>query len=270
VETNVRSRIYRRAINVGAIIGLVLLASGPVQAATLWSNGAVNTVESGDNRCDSGPNLCGNTGGAFWTIFDNFNIPAASQPWLVTSLDFTDFLVSAPKADIGNTNWSIWSGDPLLGGTLVGSGTVKATLTDIIGPCGTGNICLELFTVNLSTPLFLAKGVTYYLGTTTTVVPTNGAEGTFRAFSAGGNTAPGGTPNGLAHWEQSNGSSTGVPGSSWTAGSLDSTFPSASFKETATAFDINGTLAPVPEPGTMTLIGMGLVVCWLCVRRRTA
>ena len=204
-------------------------SGGPASAyaGTLWSNGAVNTTLSGDNRCDSGPNLCGNVGSTSSTIFDNFNIPAASMPWAVGGFDFTDFLLNGTNSDYKSTAWSIWNGDPLSGGRLVASGTATAVPTLVAGTCGNGSTCVELFAVTLSSAVNLASGNTYYLGTTNTITPTNGNEETVRAFAAGGNTAPGGTANSLQRWEQSNGTTSGIVGSVWTSGSSNFTFPGA-------------------------------------------
>ncbi len=246
---------YGKALKI-AIGGFVALtAIGGVQASTLWSNGAVNTSLTGDNRCDSGPSLCGNSGSTFWTVFDNFNVPAASKPWVVSGFDFSDFLVNGPVGDYKSTAWSIWSGDPLSGGHLVASGSATAALSLLIGTCGSGSTCLETFTVALGVPIELLAGNTYYLATTNTLLPTSSGEATLRAFAAGGNTAPGGTTNAIMRWEQSNGSTSGILNSAWMAGTSNNTFPGGlNINETATAFDIQGSLAP--EPGTLTLLGI--------------
>lgn len=198
------------------------------------------------------PTCAATRGSTFWTVFDNFNVPAASKPWAVSGFDFSDFLVNGPVGDYKSTAWSIWNGNPLSGGTLLASGSATAALSLVSGTCGTGSTCLETFTVTLGAPIELASGNTYYLGTTNTLSPTNSNESTLRAFAAGGNTAPGGTANTLLQWEQSNGT---ISGSSWQAGANNYTFPGAlSISETATAFDIQGSLAP--EPGTLTLLGI--------------
>jgi hypothetical protein len=241
------------------LIGLTVAVPPGAYAGTLWSNGTVNTTFASDNRCDSGPNLCGNSGSTSWTIFDNFNVPAASKAWVVSGFDFTDFLIDGTNSDYKSTAWSIWNGDPLFGGKLVASGTATAVPTLVSGVCGNGNTCIELFAVTLGSTVNLASGNTYYLGTTNTLTPTNSGETTARAFAAGGNTTPGGTADSLQRWEQSNGSTSGTLGSSWISGSNNFTFPGTlGINEAATAFDINGTLATVPEPGAMTLVGMAL------------
>jgi hypothetical protein len=245
---------------------------------TLWSNGAINTMMSSDNRCDFGPNACGSV--ANWTIFDNFSIPASSKPWIVSSFSFSDFLVNVPNlSDYTSTAWSIWSGDPLSGGKLVASGTQHAGLSLVAGSpsCGASSTCLETFTITLGgTGVGLANGGTYYIGTSNTVNQTGSFESFLRAFAAGGNTAPGGTANPLQRWEQSNGCvmvngvcSTSAPaGSSWTGGVNNNIFPGANgIAETATAFDVTGDFAP--EPGTFTLLSLALAGMCYIYRRRT-
>lgn len=262
---------FDRALKLGISASFVLLAVGGLQAANvLWSNGAVSTGLSNDNRCDGGPNICTTTGtGPGWTIFDNFNIPASSKAWAVSGFDFTDFLVNGSPTDIKSTTWSIWNGDPLSGGKLVGSGSATPS-TSASGTCGVFSTCLVTFTVNFTGgSLFLASGNTYYLGSSNVIPVVNTNEATLRAFAAGGNTAPGGTANPLQKWEQSNGSTSGVVGSSWTLGGTDNSFPGTfGIAETATAFDINGVLAP--EPTTLTLLGVALAGFCFLRRRRVA
>lgn len=245
---------------VGRLLGgacILLGAAGMAQASDLWSNGAVNTTFSSDNRCESEAGTCGNT--TAWTIFDNFNIPSSAHyGWDVTGFDYSAFLVNGAASDYETTDWSIWNGDPLSGGKLVASGSTMATLSTISGTCGSGSTCLEEFTVTIASRI-LPPGNTYYLGVSDVVRQTNTGEATFRAFASGGNTAAGGTANTLARWEQSNGSTTGVTGSSWTAGTVNNTFPGAlGVNEGSTAFDIQGTLA-TPEPAGLTLVGLALL-----------
>ena len=256
------SGFVRGLMPVPALIGFVcaLFAPGDAGATTLWSNGAVVTNLTGDNRCDSGPNTCGGK----WTVFDNFNVPTLSL-WSVNGFDFTDFLSNMPISDYTSTTWVIFAGDPLSGGTKVASGTSTASLSNISGTCGNGSTCLEQFSISGLAPIVLGSG-TYYLGTSNTISVNNPNEATLRAFAAGGNTAPNGTPNPLAKWEQSNGT---VSGNNWTAGSTNNSFPGAlGLNEGATAFEITSTPSSTPEPGAFLLVSSGIFGVLLARRAR--
>jgi hypothetical protein len=58
----------RRVLQVGTALTLIWLNSGGVNAATLWSNGAISTSPV-NTVCDTGPNTCGNSGGC---LLDGF------------------------------------------------------------------------------------------------------------------------------------------------------------------------------------------------------
>jgi hypothetical protein len=269
VDTKIKLKgAFDRALSLGIGVSLVLLAAAGLQAAPLWTNGAVNTFSSNLNQCDSGPNSCGSVAG--YTIFDNFNVPMNSKAWAVSGFDFTDFLF-APTTDYKSTSWSIWNGDPLKGGTLVASGSAVASLSNPSATCAVNIGCLQTLTVTFNTGanVTLASGNTYYLGTSNVLA--SGTESSTRAFAAGGNTAPGGTGTSLGNWEQSNGSTNGIIGTTWTQGSINNVFPQntpGGVNQTATAFDINGALAP--EPGTLTLLTLAFAGLCFVLRRRVA
>jgi hypothetical protein len=211
-----------------------------VQGA-LWTNGTVSTTPSG-TICEG---ACGSISGTpVFTIFDNFTVTGAG--WTVNGFDYSDFFVNTPTTQYQSTNWSIWLGDPLSGGTLVASGNNIATLGT--PDCTVGvNTCLVQLTVN-NLSVHLNAG-TYFLGTGS--LETGGST-TYRAYASG---------NGLPGFQQSNGSTSGVPGSHWTLGSVNS-FISGS----DSAFDILGN--PIPEPGTFALMGLAITGLWLTQRRR--
>ena len=258
----------------------MLCAAGGLQAGALWTNGSyVTPANTNTYRCDS---VCGTNPAppTQWTIFDNFTVPTGPLGWAVSGFDYTDLLVGTPTTEYSKTNWSLWQGNPLTGGTLVASSLTRGATFSIAAVNGAtcpgtiANCTVDMITVNFTGgSVVLAPGQTYYLGSST--VMANAADTSFRAFSTGGNTAAGGVANATVGWGQSMGTTTGVIGSTWST-SNTSNWPNytsgqisnpAAFNEAATAFDINGQL--VPEPGTVTLISLALGgLCWL--RRRKA
>jgi hypothetical protein len=183
-------------------------------------------------------------------VFDSFSV--ASPGWIVTGFDITDFFYATTTSEYTSTKWSLWSGDPLAGGTLVATNTSVGVVGTASGACGGSNsACSAVITVTLSSGVFLAAGSNYYLGTSNNLK--QGTDITERAFSAGHN----GVPDG---WEASNGS---IVGSSWfTCPTCTSTTTTGS----DTAFDILGNV--VPEPGTLVLMSLALFGLGYKVRRR--
>jgi hypothetical protein len=264
----------RQAVHAGVVL---LLASGGLNAAALWTNGAfVTPSDTNGYRCDS---VCGTnpTPPTQWTIFDNFTVPAGPLGWAVSGFDYTDLLVGTATTEYSKTNWSLWKGDPLTGGTLVASSftTPGAFSISAVGGAscpGTMNNCtVDMITVTFTGgAVGLVAGQTYYLGSST--VMDNGADISYRSFATGGNTAAGGKVNNIVRWEQSMGSSTGTIGSTWSTSNVGS-WPNYSGtqvngNESATMFDINGQLAP--EPGTITLLGLAFGGFCFLRRRKPA
>ena len=246
-QTKLKEAWSYRALNMAAgIVCLVVGSSASVNAATLWNNGTVNTIYGNSVPADS---TLPNSG---FTVFDSFAVPTPG--WVVSGFDITDFFYATNTSEYTSTNWSLWKGDPLAGGTLVASGNNAGVVGTASGPCGGASVaCSALITVTLSSGVFLAAGNTYYIGTSN--VLKNSSDVTERAFSAGHN----GVPDG---WENSNGS---IVGSSWFTCAQCT---SATTNGSDTAFDILGNNAP--EPGTLVLMSLALAGLGYKARRRKA
>ena len=245
----------RQALSVGIGGVLVLLAASGLQAATLWNNGAPTLGTSNQTRCESGPGSCGNGPGISSAVFDNFTVGTGG--WVINGFDFTDFLIDTPTNHYVNTKWSIWSTDPMNGGTPLYTGTSVAMLTQPSGyNCfmnSGSSVCVELFTITLGSPVALSSG-TYYLGVTNAMV--GNTDVTYRAFATGGPNSLGSPTTPLPGFEQG------------TYNNATQTWTYTSSVNGDSAFDIIGYQAP--EPGTLVLMSFALAGLGFLRRRRTA
>ena len=91
-------------------ISVLFMAAGAVQGASLWSNGTVISSPT-STQCD------GTCGGSTLTIFDNFTVGPSG--WMVTGFDYSDFQINifTNPSMYSSTQWEIFKGDPLTGGT---------------------------------------------------------------------------------------------------------------------------------------------------------
>jgi hypothetical protein len=263
VGTKIRSKGFGASIRLGAI--LALLSAGCLQADYIWQNN--NPINGQGGFWDSNTNVA-LTGNLQWTAFDNFTTPTAGSGlgWVINSLDFTDYLVHAPSgsADVTNTTWSIWSGDPLKNaGTLVATGTAsvvggneKILAASGAGPCSAAT-CAYTFTIS-GLNVVLSAGTQYYFGRTNSVTQ-DGSPGqptsTFPAL-----TSP--LANQTANWETASGN---INGKNFDVNGANTSIPVGT---SDTQFDIIGTVTP--EPSTWALMGIAIAGFYLIRRRRIA
>ena len=235
MDMKLKERACFRALGVS----MLFMAAAVLQADNLFTNGFVAGSPT-STLCD-GTCLVG-TGPATttYTIYDNFTVGPAG--WIVTGFDYTDFLIniSSVSNTYSSTQWSIWSGDPLGGGTLLKSGLAVATLgsANCTLPLSPGTCIVQLSVGGLA--VNLTSG-TYYIGTASLQTGTPDME---RALSSGNGPA-------TAGYEASNGTTI------ITSANGD------------TAFDVAAYVGP--EPGTLTLMGLALAgLVWLARRRSLA
>ncbi len=217
MRVNILKGPHRPVLSTLSIVGFVLMTVTGANAGLIWNNGAV-----GANSM-----VCDNCSGSSFTIYDNFQL---SSTMAVTGFDFTDYIGMGTASDYASTNWSIYQGDPSVGGVLQAQGIANAVIT----AAGTA----YTFTAS-GLNVVLGPG-NYYLGTSNNLKVANDA---FERASAAG--------NGLAGYMQYN-------GSSYTK------YPFTGFGGTDTAFGVAG--VGMPEPSTLTLGFIALAAFY--IRRR--
>jgi hypothetical protein len=205
---------------------LLLAVSTLIGAALLSSPApAITLYDNGPVADSSSDGRCdqgptGCGGTGTWTVYDNFVLAAGS---VMNGFDYTDWFLSGGPANYVQTHWSLFDSNPF-GSAPIASGTATALLT----PTGPPN--QYLFELGIP-DIDLDAGVEYWLGINNTV--TGGIHTTTATVGA-----PGG---GLDAAKQSDG--------------FLFAFELTSVENRA--FRIYGT--PIPEPGTATLLGLGLL-----------
>jgi PEP-CTERM motif len=218
----------------------VLFTSYPrtAQAATIWMNGTPLSIST---NCDSSPDVCnGPAGNSGWTVYDNFNINAATT---VTGFTFDSYFLRGSAADYLSTNWSIWALDPITSMEFSFPAIATGNATATLSTDSSGAVTVTGFSV-AGLSLDLPAAGTYWLGYDNVLDSTPNNPETLAVLSSG---------TGLSGYEQVSNDG------------MDQFAPSGN-----TVFTISGTLdssggsgaggdpPSVPEPSTSALVGLGL------------
>ncbi len=215
----------------GAAVLLLLAVGARADATVLFSNGGVT---GGTGRCDSYPDVC-NGDGTGWVIYDDFTLGSSAT---MTGFTYNDLIWREGPDVYVSTNWWLYDGDPISGGTLVYSGGGDVTTITLDSSSGLGDY---LFTFGGISGVTLDGGTVYWLGIQNVL---SGGYEESRATSAG---------NGLPGYVQEQ-----PDGNHQYSLSGDTAF-------TIEGDPIGGT---TPEPASLTLLGLGFAGLYLGRRRR--
>lgn len=228
------------------VLSLTALASA-AQAVALYNNGPV-VDGSGLSILQTPPNTTLGLGvqvSAGNAVADDFMVTGAG--WNVQSLSFYAYQTNATAFTFSSASWSIVSGD-VNGGTVLASGTTAVTDGGLMGyrvtPTTLGSTARPIFKIDVDIPDFNLAAGSYWLRWSLTGDSLfSGPWQPLTADSAVGNLHQSLTNGPFALWADA-------------ASGLGAEAP----------FTIYG--APVPEPSTYALMGLGLLAVGSWARRR--
>lgn len=113
-------QVKKVLISVGALATVLTTVAAQAQTVVAYDNGGVG-YDWG--YCISGPNQCGATGGATFTLYNAFTL---SGPTHVVG--FQNWNGTGSASAYVSTNWSFWSDSPVVISTPLYSGTSVATV----------------------------------------------------------------------------------------------------------------------------------------------
>lgn len=230
-------------------LAVFALAASASHAATLYDNGPavgannLSVLATGATTIGYGDQLSSNN-----AVADDFNIASGSK-WNVSSLSFFAYQTNATGFTFTNAAWKIISGDNPNTGTVLASGTTAVTNGGRVGyrvtPTTTSNTSRPIFELDADIPDLTLTSGHYWL-----------------TWSLGGTLASG-------PWQPPvSDNRTGNAMQSLNGGAFAAVKDPATLETAEMPFQIQGTVAAVPEPETYAMLLGGLGLIGLARRRQ--
>lgn len=217
--------------NLFAIFLVFILHINTANSILIFDNGEINGASSYCDQKNVDVWKCGGNDGSGWTIYDDFIINDTS---IITGFSYNDYFITGNISNYLLTRWSIWDGNPTLGGSVILNGNTVASA--VVGDLGSYMFSVTSISIQIDTG-------TYYLGVSNLV---SGSTMMTPAIASGKEVEPGFiTPNGAIQVRNS--------------------FPTQMVNITEDrAFKIFGTTNnQVPEPQVFNLFIVGFIILFL-------